>query len=157
MTEAHKFLRGVRDGLIEIEVLRNNRNQLAASLLPRAIRPREVDVQESAPQDRISGVEAKIADMDAVIGERVKRLETDWKYAHEVIMHMDSSKHRTVLTLYYLTTQESKEIRGKNDKEIVGQCLLSWDDVAVRMGKSVDWVKKLHGDALEEFGRIARL
>ena len=55
--------------------------------------------------------------------------------ARQVIERIPRQDYRTVLTLYYL------------------DCL-TWDKVAERMGKSRQWVHRLHGWALVVFERI---
>lgn len=155
--KAKTFLRGVRDGLKEIKMIEENIARTRDKAFPGSLQLKQDLVQESARSDRLSGIEARVHDLQATMEKRLKKLYEDQEYAERVISELENSKHRQVLTLYYLTSSDTFEEAGANKIPIVGVYNLSWDDVATKMGFNTSYVKMLHTEALDEFDRAAYL
>ena len=80
---------------------------------------------------------ADIVDLQALCAGKLETLVQDRHDAMTVIMRIERTELRTVLTLYYCDGQ-------------------SWDEVAEETGYSVRQVLRLHGEALIEFAAKAK-
>ena len=128
---AKEFLRSLRKTETEIRALRMQIEKLRAeaegvkamafSDMPKGGRGRDA-------ADTI----AEITDLQAVCASRLEALVQDRHAAMTIIMRIERTELRTVLTLYYCDS-------------------LSWDEVAEETGYSVRQVLRLHGEALVEF------
>lgn len=132
-----QFLRQCRQERIEIDILRERQAFLRASLLPAAVRPKEVDVQTSGSGDRVSGTLAEVADLDVLIDQKLRELLMHRRQALQVVFALKDSAQRQVLELYYLSDED-----------------LSWSKVAVRMHYSERSIYSLHGLALLEAEKV---
>ena len=104
---------------------------LRGTLLPAAIRSREVDVQTSGAGDRMSEIVPKIVELDRKIDDHIKALIEEQIQVEAMIDAVDDARYRALLRWYYLSYPP-----------------LSWRQVADRMGYSEVTVKRMHGYAL---------
>jgi hypothetical protein len=137
MLAVKKFLLQCRKEMIEIDILRDKQNYLRASLLPKAVQPKEMSVQTSGPGDMMADRMAEVADLDRQIEDMIRSLVSNHAIALNVIKRISYPAHRQVLELYYLNPET-----------------LSWGDVATRMHYSERQIYNLHGEALLEAQRI---
>ena len=131
--EVKEFLRSIRSEQLEILHLQEIIDAAEMELLPQAIRYDKDKVQVS-PEERFSKVCAAIADYQEELGREMVILLKRQMKAAEMIMGLDDEKERTVLRLYYLTTDHGQP--------------LTWGQVAIRMNYFESHVKRIHGNAL---------
>ena len=131
MLPVKSFLKRCRDEQIEIDALSEKRAALWASLLPKAVQPKEVDVQTSSPGDAMADVLAEVSELDRQIQAMVDNASRDHARALQIIGSIDKPVYRMVLELYYLSP-------GR----------MSWAQVSERMGYSERQTYQLHGQAL---------
>ena len=124
MLPVKKFLMECRKEQIEIEILTQQQDYLRASLLPRSIAPRDMDVQTSTPGDHMAETFARVADYEAEIIRHRERLLKRQALARRVIDQLDQTLHRQVLTLYYLGA-------GKTATGLDGKNVINSDDQLV--------------------------
>ena len=148
-------MNGVRSCIIEARSLSERLEYERSRLHPGALRIKPVTVQESPPTDKMAESFARLTETEAALKKRVETLDRDIAYAHSVIARIDDSKHRQVLTLFYLTTIEIREEAGGRD--FIRYKNYTWDDVADEMGISRKHAWKLSIDARDEFERLADL
>lgn len=80
-------------------------------------------------QDKLSGIVAKMVDLDSKIQEEVNELVMAIAINKEIINGIPNDKHRLILQLRYLNKKR-------------------WEDIAVMMEKSWQGIHKLHVRAL---------
>lgn len=141
-----KLLKQCRREMRELIVLRDRRDTIEASLLPRAIQYTHDRIQVS-PDKYFEKAVAAVVDMEMVINEKIAAILERQKAASGMIDTLTDSRHREVLTLYYLTYYiEQRE--GFAVKR-----LYTLEDVAVKMNYSNDHVRRLQSDALAAVDR----
>ena len=138
-----ELLNRCREEMLEIIILTEKREALEAGLLPRAIRL-TWDRIKTHPEDHVSEVMAKVADLDSKIVKRMVPMIERQQEAMRMIETLGESRKRQALTLYYLTIHEEK--RGKFRKER----LHTWDDVAEKLYYDTSYCRKLAADAIRE-------
>lgn len=141
----------------EIEVLRDNIRRTRDKAFPGSIKLKDDVVQESGATDRMSGAVVRAQELLDQYEKRLKTLLEDQQYAESVVAKMDNPLHRLILTLYYLTSEEIVEETGTNNKRITSVYLLTWADVAYKIGYNENYTRVKHAEALEEFERLADL
>ena len=140
--KAKEFFRQVRAEQKEQRILKETISMRHMQLLPQAIRYDKDHVQVS-PTDTISESMAWIADQMVKLERLSDRLEARKAQAYEVVSALDRSEERQVMILYYLEITPEGGLR-------------TWDDVANRMGYSVQHVHRIHGEALRNINQIRR-
>lgn len=130
MTIKH-FFRQCRREIKEYQYMRERLDWLRSSLLPEAIRYKQVDVQASGAGDRMAEVVPEIVGLERTIAEYVERLASHQRKAEEIISRIDNTEYRMLLRLYYLHDPQ-----------------LTWVEVADRMHVTERTVYRLHGQAL---------
>lgn len=133
MLPVKKFLLQCRRDTIELEILRQKQNFLRASLLPKAVQPKDVDVQTSSPGDAMADRMAAVVDLDQDIDAAITRLARDHSIALRVIGAVSSSTNRQILEMYYLDPN-----------------CPSWERIARRIPCSERQLYRWHGEALLE-------
>lgn len=133
-----KTLYELRHESKEIAILQDKREYLHASLIPRAMKYKTVQVQEPEPGDHMADTVAKIDELDRLIERRIIALVDHQQGALQVIAGIAESKYRQILLLYYIPDGRPRTL----------------DDVAEVMGYSHDRIKHLHRDALKEAERV---
>lgn len=130
MTPKEK-LRQCRQDIRELVNMMDRQAFLRGTLLPAAIRSREVDVQTSGAGDRMSEIVPKIVELDRKIDDHIQTLIEEQIQVEAMIDAVDDARYRALLRWYYLSYPP-----------------LSWRQVADRMGYSEVTVKRMHGYAL---------
>ena len=128
-------LRLCRNEWADISRLIQTRETLAASLLPKAMAIKAVDVMESADADPLADRMAKVIDMDRIITEQVSTLWEHRRMAYKVLDRMSRESYRSILAIYYLDIVDKRP---------------TFDDVANIIGYSGDYVRHLHAEAMRE-------
>lgn len=152
---ARRFLNWVRSGTKRIRHLQEERKLLMSSMYPGALRMKIVQVQESAPDDKIARVAGDVDVITARIDAQIDEMEMARAYASEIIADIHDRHLRDVLTWYYLKTYTAHEEIGKTHLLMEYAINLSWHDVAWEMHMPVRKVHRLHAEALRAFERLA--
>lgn len=135
-----QYLRSIRNEQRELWILQEKREQLYYSLLPSGIRYDKDNVQvtsENAFPDKV----IKMAELSNKIDKSIQHLTLRKAEAIDMINKLDNSNYRQVLMLYYIPDDKNKR-------------MMSWIDVAEKLGYSEDWIKHIHGYALKELRKI---
>lgn len=82
----------------------------------------------------------RIADLDTKLAAVTKRYTAAVAIRTEQIMALNKPEYRELLLLRYV--DDGKEGKGN-----------TLDEIAERMGYTYSWTRKLHGRALQEFGK----
>lgn len=126
-----EYLRSVRNLNKEIEARQRHREQLYATVTGSAIKLKTVNVQESAPDDKLAAVMADIYELDNKIQDSIIELTAKQAHALDLINSVAKSEHRSLLINYYLNAY-------------------SWEETANMLGYSVQYVFRMHGEVLRE-------
>lgn len=137
-----ELLQACRDELKEIIILSERREEIMTGLLPRAIVPTWEKIK-TLPEDRLPEAVAKATELDAEIMEKLAPMLIRQQEAELMIAGLTFSKHRQILTTYYLRMKEEK--RGSHIKTR----LYTWGDVADAVGYDYQYVKKMARDAID--------
>ena len=92
-------------------------------------------VQSSGGDDKISSLVANIVDLQNEITRDIKKLINLKRDVVHKINSLPDASHRMVLTLRYLEFKQ-------------------WEQIAVEMEYSYQWVHRIHGRALQEFEKL---
>lgn len=125
------FFRQCRREIAEYQYMKERLDWLRSSLLPEAIRYKQVDVQTSGAGDRMAEVVPEIVGLEHTIAEYVETLAAHQQRAERIISQIDRPEFRLLLRLYYLNSPQ-----------------LSWGDVADRMHYELQSIYNMHGQAL---------
>ena len=128
---ANEYLRSVRNLNKDIEARQRHREQLYATVTGSAIKLKTVNVQESAPDDKLAAVMADIYELDNKIQDSIIELTAKQAHALDLINSVAKSEHRSLLINYYLNAY-------------------SWEETANMLGYSVQHVFRMHGEVLRE-------
>ena len=137
-----EFFRQIRAEQKERKMLEEAISRRQMQLLPQAIRYDKEHVQTS-PTDTISEAMAQIADHMTKLEELSGRLESRRSQAYEAVSALDRSEERQVMILYYLEMTPEGGLR-------------TWENVADKMGYSVQHIHRIHGEALRSISRIQK-
>lgn len=138
------LLKKCRQEKRELLILADKLEQLQASLLPRAIQLKEINVQESGDSDpladRVAAKEDLMSDIQKQIGFMLQR-EAE---AYRLISKLKNSRQRQILELYYL----------KWKVDAAGRChLYTWEMVAEELFISERQLYRMIPDAFRELKR----
>ena len=126
-----EYLRSVRNLNKEIKARQRHREQLYATVTGSAIKLKTVNVQESAPDDKLAAVMADIYELDNKIQDSIIELTAKQAHALDLINSVAKSEYRSLLINYYLNAY-------------------SWEETANMLGYSVQHVFRMHGEVLRE-------
>lgn len=137
---AKEYLKSIRREQKELRILNEKRDTILYDVtLPKGIRYDTIKVQAS-PKDPMDKL-IRVSELTVQIDRLINKLEQRKAHAMNLISKIDKSDYRQVLMLYYLTLN--------ND----GQ-LMSWIDVAEKMGYSESHIKRIHGWSLYKFSGL---
>ena len=125
------FFRQCRREIAEYQYMKERLDWLRSSLLPEAIRYKQVDVQTSGAGDRMAEVVPEIVGLEQTIAEYVEQLASHQRTAENIISQIEDPECRLLLWLYYLHDPQ-----------------LTWEQVADKMHVTERTVYRLHGKAL---------
>ncbi len=117
----------------ELNSLINKREYIYSTLLPKAVKIKEVDVQISAPQDVMADTMAEIEQYDSAISRKILTLSRKHRKGIDMIGKLTDTVQRNALELYYLDSR-----------------LLSWEQVALEMGYDVRQIYRIKNAAIDE-------
>lgn len=117
----------------ELNSLINKREYIYSTLLPKAVKIKEVDVQTSAPQDMMADTMAEIEQYDSAISRKILTLSRKHRKGIDMIGKLNDTVQRNALELYYLDSR-----------------LLSWEQVALEMGYDVRQIYRIKNAAIDE-------
>lgn len=96
--------------------------------------PKDMAVQESRYDDKLSELIPKIIDLENEIRRNVEKLlDLKLKITHQ-INSLDNDEYKLLLMLRYLNFK-------------------TWEEIAVEMGYTYQWIHVLHGRALKYFAQ----
>ena len=133
------FFRQCRREIAEYQYMKERLDWLRSSLLPEAIRYKQVDVQTSGAGDRMAEVVPEIVGLEHTIAEYVETLAAHQQRAERIISQIDRPEFRLLLRLYYLNSSQ-----------------LSWGDVADRMHYELQSIYNMHGQALLAAAKVSK-
>lgn len=133
------FFRQCRREIAEYQYMKERLDWLRSSLLPEAIRYKQVDVQTSGAGDRMAEVVPEIVGLEHTIAEYVETLAAHQQRAERIISQIDRPEFRLLLRLYYLNSPQ-----------------LSWGDVADRMHYELQSIYNMHGQALLAAAKVSK-
>lgn len=134
---AKEFLRNLRKTEIEIRALRMQIEKLRSEA--EGVKAMTLsDMPKGGHGRDAADIIAEIADLQAVCAAKIDALVLERREASRIVMRIERTELRTVLTLYYFDG-------------------MSWDEVAAEMFYSVRQVLRLHGEALVEFEAKMRM
>lgn len=125
------FFRQCRREIAEYQYMKERLDWLRSSLLPEAIRYKQIDVQTSGAGDRMAEVVPEIVGLERTIAEYVETLAMHQREAEKIISQIDDPEYRLLLWLYYLHDPQ-----------------LTWEQVADKMHVTERTVYRMHGKAL---------
>lgn len=128
-----QFLIDCRKEQAELNSLINKREYIYSTLLPKAVKIKEVDVQTSAPQDVMADTMAEIEQYDSAISRKILTLSRKHRKGIDMIGKLNDTVQRNALELYYLDSR-----------------LLSWEQVALEMGYDVRQIYRIKNAAIDE-------
>lgn len=137
---AKELLMQCRQEKKEILILQEKKMQLEASLLPKALAIKPVNVMDSADDDPMFHRLPEVVDLEQQIKARLKEMYENEQKAYEMVWQIKDSKHRQLLQLYYLQFQVNENGRLS---------LHTWESVAETMNYSIQWVYELRDEALK--------
>ena len=146
---SHRLLKKCRKELIEALVLRERRDTLEGSLLPRALRYSHDQIR-GMPEDHFTQAMADIADISTEINRKIIQMAKRQHRAQRIVDALEDERYRMVLTLYYLTLKEER--RGSH----TAKSMYTWDEVAEAMNYSYDHVRRLHWEAIAAIENMTR-
>lgn len=134
---AKEFLRNLRKTELEIRALRMQIEKLRSEA--EGVKAMTLsDMPKGGHGRDAADIIAEIADLQAVCAAKIDALVLERREASRIVMRIERTELRTVLTLYYFDG-------------------MSWDEVAAEMFYSVRQVLRLHGEALVEFEAKMRM
>lgn len=136
---AKTFLKSIRNETLELKELQERHAWLWEVILPKGIRPKEIQVQSSIEPDKLGENRAAAVDLEKEIEDMMQRLVRKHLRAEKYINQLEDSRQRLVLELYYLSIERK-----------------TWTDVSNKMGYSESVIYDIHGDALVEMDKIMR-
>lgn len=125
------FFRQCRREIAEYQYMKERLDWLRSSLLPEAIRYKQVDVQTSGAGDRMAEVVPEIVGLEQTIAEYVEQLASHQREAEKIISQIEDPEYRLLLWLYYLHDPQ-----------------MTWEQVADKMHVTERTVYRMHGKAL---------
>lgn len=131
--EIKEYFKQIRKEQSELMHLIEMRRREELSLLPKGI-TYDGDRVQSTPEDTLSKTAAKIVDIQQEIDSSILGLRKRKAEAESYISKLECSNEREVMRWYYMDNDCGK--------------LLSWQQVAEKMGYTEKHVLKLHGTAL---------
>ena len=140
-----ELLTKCRDEKREILILQDKKAQLEASLLPKALSIKAVDVQDSADPDPMFNRIPEVVDLERQIESLLSHLYDHEQQAFRIISGLPDSRYRQLLQLYYLQFYASET--GK-------QKLYTWEMVAEEMDYSVVWIHRMRQEALDSLPSV---
>lgn len=127
------FFRQCRREIAEYRHMQERLDWLRSSLMPEAIRYKQVDVQTSGGGDRMAEVMPEILELERELQRRLHELITHQLQAYLMIGMIPDTKQRQVMMLYYLDNR-----------------ILTWQQVAKEMGYTESAVYSIHKKALHD-------
>ena len=121
--QAYRLDQRINSKLMQLALLRGNAMNLSTNI-------REISIQTSRDNARMENTLLKIIDQEREIDEEIDRLVDLKAEIKKLIDGVENIECRLILELRYL-------------------CFRSWEEIAVEMDYSIDYVFKIHRKALE--------
>ena len=121
--QAYRLDQRINSKLIQLSLLRGNAMNITANL-------KEITVQIPHDNTKMESIILKIMQQEKEIDEEIDKLVDLKAEVRKVISCVPSIEYRLLLELRYL-------------------CFRSWEEIAVEMDYSIDYVFKVHRKALE--------
>lgn len=137
MGVAKTFLKNIRNETLELKELQERHAWLWGEILPKGMKPKEIQVQTTIEPDKLGDNRAAAVDLEKEIEEMMHNLVKKHLRAEKYINQLEDSRQRLVLQLYYLSIDRR-----------------TWSDVSKIMGYSESVIYDIHRDALVEMDKI---
>ena len=121
--QAYRLDQRIKSKLIQLSLLRDNAMNITANL-------KEITVQTSHDNTKMENTILKILQQEKEIDDEIDRLLDLKSEVRRVIGKVPNIEYQLLLELRYL-------------------CFRSWEEIAVEMDYSIDYVFKIHRKALE--------
>ena len=121
--QAYLLDQRINSKLMQLSLLRNNALNITANL-------KDINVQTSGDNTKMENAVLKIMKQEREIDDEIDRLVDLKAEIRKVIAKVQNIEYQLLLELRYL-------------------CFQSWEEIAVKMGYSIDYVFKVHRKALE--------
>ena len=121
--QAYRLDQRIKSKLIQLSLLRDNAMNITTNL-------KEITVQTSHDNTKMENTILKIMQQEKEIDDEIDRLVNLKSEVRRVIGEVPIIEYQLLLELRYL-------------------CFRSWEEIAVEMGYSIDYVFKVHRKALE--------
>lgn len=132
---AKEYLTQLKDLDKYINAQQEELDRLRNMVIKISVSSRDMDVQCSSMHDKLGDTVAKIVDLDREITSCIDKYIDIKHDAVRIIAIMPDLKLRTVLYKYYILNK-------------------TFEQTAVEMEKSYQWICELHGKALQQFEKI---
>ena len=129
--EAKEFLNQYRNALITIRNLEAEAEELELLAMNTTISIDGERVQSSGRKDRMAELAAKLADIEIELMDKRTEALSIMRKVGQVIASVENPDYRQLLHMRYVERH-------------------TWEEIAVEMHISYQWVCKLHGRALQE-------
>ena len=139
------LLKKCRQEKLELLILTEKLDQLQASLYPRAIQLKEINVQESGDADPLADRTAAVIDLKNEIQRQVYAMLQRELEAHRLVAKLRNSRQRQILELYYLTFKVDASHRCH---------LYTWEMVAEELGVSERHLYRMIPDTFKELKKV---
>lgn len=131
--DVKRFLREIRVLDEEVAAKFEQIEELRALATRRTSSPSKTGGVQTSKKSDFGHIVAKIADLTIVLDESIKKLLDKKASAMLIIEGLEDSRYKTVLYKYYFNRK-------------------TWEQIAVDMHYTYQWVHVLHGRALIAFG-----
>lgn len=138
MTDVKKYLSQIRRFDSQINAKIEERDRLKAIMTKITPTLRYVPSSGSGGQDKLSDAVAKLIDLEADINREIDRLVDARTAVTATIDKVEDARLHTVLNMRYVQFK-------------------TWEQIACYMGRSYQWVCKLHGTALQAVEKIIKI
>lgn len=139
-----KFFHSLRRDAHLLVRLKERREWLRLSQLPKGRAYQKSPVQFSITFDRMGDALAEAADIEEILDAKIRRIERNRTIARDLIGRLKSDKQREALTLYYLDLRRD------------GNALrpLTFDEVCGELGCAPGYLKKLRSRGIDAIQKL---
>lgn len=139
-----KFFHGIRRDAHHLVRLKERREWLRLSQLPKGRTYQKSPVQFSITFDRMGDALAEAADIEEILEAKIRRIERNRTIARDLIGRLKSDKQREALTLYYLTLRTDGNARRP----------LTFDEVCGELGCTPAALKKMRSRGIDAIQKM---
>jgi hypothetical protein len=138
--QAKQYLSQIKwlDSIIKVKLQQVEELRATATKITGFISLDKIFIQETKPKDTTSELVCKIVDLENEINSHIDKLIDTKREAIRKIELLNSSEYKLLLTLRYIS-------------------LKSWEEIAVDMHYTFQWIHKIHKKSLIEFEELIKI